>query len=410
MLTDTAIQKQKPKDKPYRLSDRDGLYLLIEPTGKKKWQFRFTWETDGKKQRPWQSLGSYPLVTLRQARALALESRVLLEKGINPIHYRKDVAAKEKAVSNDLSASHSASELSFKQVYDEYCRFKSTSHGQSKPAWQYDTLKKHNERFYNFVLPVLGEVPIQGISESDLRDVLLAIQDHGTLVNRNKVKTVFNGLFDYAAGKGYIKNNIAALIPKSVFVKHEPKNYKHVTTEQEFSSVVRKLKNIKASYEVVQAIRFALLVFLRPVNVVSLQWNQIDFENRLITISAEEMKQSRDFIIPISTQVHRVLDDMLSLTGHTDFVFYSPYSTGKPISRDSLGNALRRNGITEISPHGFRHTASTILHERGYGTDAIELQLSHVIGGVKGVYNKAQYLEQRREMMQDWGNYIDSLL
>lgn len=409
MLTDTAVQKLKPKDKPYRKSDRDGLYILVEPTGRKKWQFRFTWDVDNKKQRPWQSLGSYPAVSLRQARTLALDSRALLEQGINPIQHRKLKPDAEKSMSDSLNASQQPKGLSFKEVYDEYCKFKSTAHGQSKPAWQYDTLKKHNERFHNYVLPVLGKALVQDITESDLRDVLLAIQEHGTLVNRNKVKTVFNGLFDYAAGKGYIKNNIAALIPKSVFVKHEPKNYKHVTTEQEFLEVVRKLKNINASYEVVQAIRFALLVFLRPVNVVSLRWEQIDFENRLITISAEEMKQSRDFMIPISIQVNRILSDMLSLTGHSDFVFYSPYSTGKPISRDSLGNALRRNGITEISPHGFRHTASTILHERGYSSDAIELQLSHVIGGVKGVYNKAQYLEQRREMMQDWGDYVDNV-
>lgn len=404
MLTDTAIQKLKVKQKPYREVDRDGLYLLIEPTGKKKWQFRFTWEENGKKKRPWQSLGAYPALSLKQARIRVLESKELLEKGINPIQYKKNLKLQ---VLEDAKQSKSATEkVLFKDVYDEFCNFKTTTHGQSKPSWNYDTLKKHNERFHNYVLPKLAAKPVDEITEADLRDVLLAIQAHGTLVNRNKVKTVFNGLFDYAAGKGYIPNNIAALIPKSVFVKHQPKNFKHVTTDQEFKVVLKKIANMNGTFEVIQAIKLSMHIFLRPANVASLLWSQIDFENRLITIEAEQMKQERDFIVPLSYQVIELLKSIHELTGYSSYVFNSPYSNGKPISRDSLGNALRRNGIHEISPHGVRHTASTILNEKGYSSDAIEIQLSHIIGGVRGVYNKAQYLDQRREMMQDWSNFV----
>lgn len=407
MLTVTAIKNLKPKEKAYRQLDRDGLYLLVEPTGQKKWQYRFTWEAAGKKTRPWQSLGSFPTVSLEKAREMAFESKKLLASGINPIHHKQE--RKAEAVSKQKAIQEHAQRMSFKECYDEYCRFKTTVHGNTKAAWQYDTLKKHNERFSNYVLPLIGDKAVEDLTEADLRDVLLKIQAHGTLVNRNKVRTVFNGLFDYAAGKGYIKHNIARLIPNSVFVKHEPENFKHVTTEVEFANVVKQIFSINATFEVKKAVELALLVFMRPSNVAGLKWSQVDFEQRMITIEAEEMKKRREFLIPLSDQAIGILEQLQPLTAHSSFVFHSPYGTGKPISRDSLSNALRRNGVTEISPHGMRHTASTLLHEKGFNSDAIELQLSHVISGVRGVYNKAQYIEQRKQMMQSWSDFVYAL-
>jgi integrase len=405
MLTVTKINSLKPKDKPYREADRDGLYLLVEPAGQKKWQFRFSWEEAGNKSRPWQSLGSFPAIGLEKARQLAQISHQLLAEGINPIqHAKKQKIERENEV---LHQKVQLARMTFSDCYDEYCHFKTIPRGDAKAAWHFDTLKKHNERFKNFVLPVLGDCFLEDVTEANLRDVLLSIQEHGTLVNRNKVRTVFNGMFDYAVGKGYIKHNIAKLIPNSVFVKHEATHFKHVTSDEDFAEVVRGVYDIQALFEVKQALKLALFTFLRPSNVAGLKWSQVDIDAKLITISASEMKMSREFVIPLATQALTLLEEIHPFTGHTPYVFYSPNSTGKGISRDSLSNALRRNGMTQISPHGLRHTASTLLHEKGFSSDAIELQLSHVIGGVRGVYNKARYLDQRREMMQAWADMID---
>ncbi|MEA3404425.1 MAG: site-specific integrase [Pseudomonadota bacterium] len=153
----------------------------------------------------------------------------------------------------------------------------------------------------------------------------------------------------------------------------------------------------------------ALLIFTRPGEVAKLKWSEVDLENRQIVKEASAMKMKRVFVIPLSNQAVSILESLMPYTGHTDYVFYSSYRTGRPISTESLGNALRRNGIDEINPHGFRHTASTALNEMGFDADEIELQLSHVVKGTRGVYNKAEKIPQRMKLMQAWANHLDEL-
>lgn len=413
-LTDVQIKAFKPEKKRYLKPDGEGLNLAVSPKGLKSWVFRyrFNGKADMLTLAPYGTKSSQ--LTIKQARLAKDNAKVLIARGINPKLHKEELLAvdvieaiHQKKSSEDASPNKA---VTFSDLYDEYCRFKTLEIGGRKPAWEYGTLKKHNERFQKYVLPMLSDKAVNELTEDDLERCLLAVQEHGALVSRNKIRTVFNGMFDYAKGRKYITRNIAKYISDSLFVKHQEKHYKHVTTESEIKGIVRSIYAMSASYEVKQCIKLGLLIFARPSEVSQLKWSHVDLEQSLITKPAIEMKKNnRDHVIPLSKQAKGILEEMWPLTGHTGFVFYSPYGTGKPISTNSLSNSLRRNGINEIHPHGFRHTASTMLNEMGFDQDAIELQLSHVIGGVRGVYNKAQKLSDRSHMMQVWSDYIEKL-
>lgn len=408
MLTDTKVKNFKPNDKPYRKLDGNGLYLLVEPNGRKKWQFRFSWMVGSKKKRPWQSLGPYPQVSLREARKLSLESQQLVNDGINPIEQAR--AQKQQEIEQRLESESKESKRLFVDVYKEYCDFKTKSRGDSPPEWKYYTLKKHNERFYNHVIPFIGDCEFDQIKEPDLREILINIESRGTLSIRDKVRTVFNGLFSWAHGHDYIDTNVSLLIPKAIFAKRKTKNFRHVTTKADLGIVVNKIDNMQCSYEIKAACKFLVYIFVRPGNVSSLRWDQVDLENNLVEFSDEDMKSDKRFLVPLSLQAKKILENIYEITGYSDYVFFSPYSSlNQPIARDSILNTMKKNGIENTTSHGFRHAASTILHEMGVHSDALEVQLSHVIPGVKGVYNKAEYFEERVKMMQDWADLVDSL-
>lgn len=398
-LTDTAIRKAKAMGKTQKMPDGKGLRLEITPAGSKIFKYRF--KIQGKDSDF--VIGEYPTISLAEARVLRDEARALVKQGINPNDQRRKQKAEDQAelVKPDL--------MTFKQLYDEFAQFKTTSFGDREPDWQEDTLHKHDLRFNKHVFPVLGDKPLIHITEDDLEDCLLQVQNHGTLVNRNKIKTVFNLLFKYAKGKRYIDRDIAKYVSDALFVKHESKHYKHVTTESDLKSLLVKLSSIKATYEVRSCLELAMLTFARPNEVAGLKWSEVNFAENYIEKEAGSMKQRRSFIIPLSTQSLNILELLHPVTSHTDYVFYSSYGTGRSISTASLTNALRRNGIGEVNPHGFRHTASTALNELGFNADEIELQLSHVIQGVRGVYNKAEKLKQRFALMQAWADYLDTL-
>lgn len=402
-LTDTAIKKSKPNGKVQKLSDGQGLRLEISKAGTKIFKYRF--KLNGRDSD--YVIGEYPQVSLLEARRLRDESRALVKKGINPNTHKRQKQEEQEALQKQ--AIQESNLMTFRQLYEEFCEFKTTSFGDRTPDWRIDTLHKHNLRFEKHVLPTLGSRPVRDITEDDLEDCLLAIQEHGTLVNRNKIKTVFNMLFKYAKGKRYINRDTAKYVSDALFVKHEAKHYKHVTTKEELKAVIKKLKVIRATYEVRQCIHLALLIFTRPSEAAKLKWAEVDIENRQIIKESGAMKMKKSFVIPLSNQALAIITDLVPLTGHTEYVFFSSYGTGRSISTESLGNALRRNGIDEINPHGFRHTASTALNEMGYDADEIELQLSHVVKGTRGVYNKAEKLVQRSKLMQAWADYLDKL-
>lgn len=403
MLTDAKIRKLKPKAKAYKEVDTNGLYISTSPKGKKV--FRYDYQHPQTKKRQTLTIGEYPIIGLQKARNLRDDAKTLLASGIDPSRHKKQQQTEQlRRLAEEAKQSQL---MTLEDLYQEYCTFKTTSFGGNKPAWQANTLKKHNERFNNFVFPNYGALAVQDITENELEACLLAIQDHGTLVNLTKVKTVFNGMFDYAKGKRYIKRNVAKYITASIFAVHKSTPYKHLTSPKDIKQLMINLDGLRGTYEVKQCLKFLLYVFCRPNEASSLLWREVDLKNKII--NKETSKMGKPFVIPLGRQVIAILEDMHPLTGHTGYVFYSNSGTGKPISIESLSSALRKNGINNINPHGFRHTASTALNNQGFNADVIELQLSHTIGGVRGVYNKAEKLEARAKMMQAWADYLDGL-
>lgn len=420
-FTDKRLQTFKATEKKQRIADpgTTGLYFVIEPlkSGQtltancsKSFIYRYTFDGVNKQI----TLGKYPALGLAEARRKTLEMQKLIIDGFDPKQLR-DTAKEERqqAVSVQQAASEA---VTFKQAYEEYCRFKTTSPATNqKPAWTYETLKKHNNRVYNYVMPVLGERPLAGITTKDLQEVLLAVQAHGTLANRDKLKTLFGGLFDYCyhsytdplTQSPLLTHNIALHISKALFPPKQVTHYAHVTETDQLSTIVKQIDAMAVTYEVRQALRLQTMLFLRPVNITSMEWAQVDLEKAVVTYTAEQMKMRKPFKTTLPKQAVALLRELQAVTGHSRYVFLSPYGgAGKPIGRDALSNALRSNGVA-LATHGFRHTASTILHSMKFMHEAIEAQLSHTTKGVAGTYNQSDYLEERRIILQAWADLID---
>jgi integrase len=413
VFTDSFIKTFKATEGRVLKADggMKGLILEVMPSGTKF--FRFRYKFDG--NRKMMTLGEYPALSLKTARQYVNDARELLASNTDPIEAKKK--AKEGRLTQAEASQADRKKQSFKQAYDAFCKFKTTVFGDNKPTWNYKTLKKHNERFSNYVLPIMGARLLEDLTEVDLEECLLAIQAHGTLSNRDKVRTVLNGLFGWAYGQRYAHNqerwisrNVSKYISDDVFHKHASKQYKHLTEPKEIKELLVQLGDLRATLEVKTAVQLAVHIFVRPSNVVGMRWEQVDFEEGVIRYHLDEMKMDKAFILPMSQQVVAMLKEIEPLTGHSDYVFLSPRgSAGKPISRDSLSNSFRRNGIVNVQPHGLRHTASTALNNLGFNGDVIELSLAHVTGGVRGIYNKSDRLEQRKELMGAWSDYLEGL-
>lgn len=403
MLTSLQIKGFKPLNTIYRKADINGLYLTIYPNGNKKWEFRFNSPILNKRRTL--RVGDFQYLSLSDARSEVIKFNQMLEQGIDPI---------EEKQSRQFDIQQQAEEqfqfdnrINFSQLYHEFVVFCTSSFGGSQPRWMPYTQQKHDERFSNHVLPFIGAMAVEDITEEHITSILLAIQERGTLSIRDKVKQVLSAVFQYGFDKKYCQKDVMKFLPVSIFAKQEVKHFKHLTTDSELSEFLYQTSNIQASFEVVCAIRLGIMFFLRPSELVGLRWEDIDFHEGVAVVFSTKIQKSH--VVPLSNQAKEVLTMLYGLTGHSPYVFLSSYGNGNHISRDSLGNALRRAGIVNIHPHGFRHTASTMLNNMGFGSDAIELQLSHKTQGVRGIYNKAQKLDERRSLMQAWSDHLQKL-
>ena len=382
----------------------DNLYLFVTTKNKKRWEYRYK---TLKGSYTFKKLGYLSDLTVAQAIMEVERKNAVLAKGIDPFIHQSHV----------IVAGSQADEVvrkTFQEVYEEFCEFKRAY------AWKEDTLKKHNCRFHKHVLPFVGHKYMEEVKVDELVGVLLTIQGQGVFNVRDKILNTLKGMYDWALAKKYESGesltdlNYATLVPKALFHPKKNKNFRHVTKKHEYKKLVKKVYSIKkARPETKACLKMALHLFTRPGEIAGLKWSQIDFENREIDFSAEQMKMDREFLVPISNQVLRDLIELKSISGHTDYVFLSSYRQGdrKPISTGTLTSVLKNNNIMEASAHGFRHCASTLLREElEYGDAEIEAQLSHHIGGVNGVYNKSQYMKVRVPMMQDWSDFIEKQL
>ena len=387
MLTDTKIRNLKRKDKLYRIADSEGLTLEINPNGSKLWRHRYRFNNKATMM----SLGPYPLVTLLSARQARNKNKQLLLQGINPKQIKE------------------AAKISNKKTFEEmFLKWINKNKDQWSLGYVEDTIQRAN----NYLMPKLGNLPIDDIKSSEIRNLLLKIQETGKLDMLKKVKSILNGVFKFSVGMDVIKINPVRDLPSEIFKKKPEKHYATITDPKEIPWLLNKLEEHKGGYEVRAALVMAPHVFLRPSELTGMLWNEVDFDAKLIRINKERMKLKRIHIVPMSQQVFKSLQNLRNVNVDSDYVFPSPRNINKPITSDALRLALRRVDVKmdKITPHGFRSMASTRLNEMGYNADLIEIQLSHSQANkVRAAYNHAEYLQERITMMQEWSNYLDSL-
>lgn len=399
-LTNLAITKAKSKDKSYKLSDAGGLYLQVNPSGSRVWKYDF--RINGK--RGTFTIGNYPEYPLKEAREHHLTARKLVSKGSNPTESK----AKSRLVAelSEKRFSSFAKEWVAKQNYAE-----STKHDLEI-------------RLEKNIYPKLDKKPVTQFTTLELLEILLEVTDRGareTAVRlANVIRRVFNELLILRLVEYNPAQGLAELLPKPN--PREKGNFAHVTCPEQLKILLLGIHSPSNRQDPVTscALKLMPLVFLRPKNIRFLKWEYIDFEANLITIPAEEMKRPFDMKVPLASQAIDILLEVKPITGKFEHVFVTSHGRPKPMSESTTTNALKRiidpatgepYGTGFMTSHGFRHTASTLLNERGYSPDAIELQLSHINKDrIRATYNKAQLMDERTRMMQDWANFIYSLL
>jgi len=386
MLTDIKVRNLKAKDKLYRTADSHGLTIEVNPSGSKLWRHRYRFNGKAKMM----SLGGYPEVSLLDARQARDINKQLLKQDINP----------QQSKATTLSV-----KSTFKDMFVKWLDFK-------KDGWTAGYVDDTLQRANSYLIPTLGKLLVEDIKSSDMRVLLLKIQDTGKLDMLKKVKGIANGVFGYSVGMDIITVNPVRDLPSDIFKKIPVKHYATITAPKEIANLLDKLDKHLGSKEVNTALKLAPHLLLRPSELTGLLWSEVDFDEKLIRISADRMKMKRIHIVPLSKQVFASLKTLSQHETVSRCVFPSQRDVNIPITPDALRSAIRGLGIEkdEFTTHSFRSMASTRLNELGYKGDVIEIQLSHAQKDkVRSAYNHAEYLPERKVMMQQWSNYLDKL-
>lgn len=388
-LTDTTIRNAKPQNKQYKLTDEKGMYLLVNKAGK---YFRLDYRFAGKRKTL--ALGVYPAVKLAEAREKRDDARKMIANGIDPGQVRKV----QKSIQIEQT------ENSFEAIAREW-------HGKYSSKWADSHAKKIIRRLELYIFPWLGSRPIAEITPPELLAILRRIESQGILETAHRAQQNSGQVFRYAIATGRAERD------PSVDLRGALTPAKHVrmatiTEPKKIGELLRAIDGYEGTSVAKCALKLAPLVFVRPGELRHAEWVEIDLDAAEWRIPAEKMKMKDPHIVPLSSQAVEVLCEIIPITGKGQYVFPSVRTNSRPMSENTVLAALRRMGFTkeEMSGHGFRAMASTVLHEQGWPSDIIERQLAHAErNSIKAAYNHAQHLPERRKMMQAWADYLDAL-
>ncbi|WP_272525600.1 tyrosine-type recombinase/integrase [Providencia sp. PROV196] len=385
LLTDIQIRKAKPKDKVYTLNDGNGLSLLIEPNGSKGWRFRYRFAGKPKMI----SFGVYGQISLADARRKRDKAKKQLSDGIDPSDARKSEKITQKY----------AAENTFKAVAIEW-------HASKCSTWSKGYASEILRCFENDVFPFIGSRPIDQLAPLELLAVLQKIEKRGALEQASKIRRRCGEVFRYAVITGRAKYNPAPDL-SGAMNKPETKHFPFLQ-ESEIPDFVKALNNYQGSKITKYATQLLMLTGVRTVELRFAEWSEFDFENALWEIPKERMKKRRPHLVPLSPQVLEILDKLKVISGNYSLLFPGRNDARKPISDASINKVIAKIGYKgRLTGHGFRHMMSTILHEKGFDSAWIELQLAHVDkNSIRGIYNHALYLESRVNMMKFYSNYL----
>lgn len=385
-LTDTALRSARGRDRPYKMFDGGGMYLLVNPDGSRYWRLKYRF--NGKEKLL--SLGVYPDDTLALARDRRKKYRELLSDKVDPGQAKK----KEKREAL-LSATNS-----FEAVAREW-------HGKQKQWTSYHSKQVIKSLEAN-VFPALGSQPIKDISPADVLDALRPIEARGALEIAQRVLQRCSAVFRYGIATSRLRNNPAADLKGAL--QSPPKNhYPHLKAD-ELPEFLDRLQKYDGEKKTQLAIKLLMLTFVRTGELRAAKWSEFNLEEKLWRIPAERMKMGVEHLVPISRQALVVLAELQEITGNYDLLLPGRSNIRKPISENTILYGIYRMGYRgRMTGHGFRSVASTYLNEEGFDSDAIERQLAHgEKNKVRAAYNKAKYLDERKEMMQAWADFIDA--
>ena len=400
LLQDIAIKSAKSDSKDYRMTDGDGLYLIIKTTGAKWWRFDYTF--NGKRNTL--SLGTYPDTGLKSARRKASDVRVLLSENIDPSQTRKNdkTIVIQNKQNNERITAGLAVIGSFEDVALQW--LESTIH-----LTKSQTHIKKASRIKTYALPLLGTKAIQEIKASDILAVLKPLIDKRQLETAHRLHSEISAIFAYGIVHNYTDYDPAQPVAKQIPAQ-KVKHRAAIIDPKQVGQLLRDMYAYQGTYVVQMALRLSPLLFQRPGEIRQMLWSDID----LVAQEWRPYISKTDFhhIVPLSHQALEILHDIKKLTGNNQYVFPSSRGNGRPMSDGTIRTALITLGYdsTIQTAHGFRTIASTLLNEQGWSPDAIERQLAHAPrDAVRAAYNRAQYLDERRRMMQSWADYLDSL-
>lgn len=393
-LSFPQADKAKPKATEYKMSDGLGLHLLVTPSGGKLWRFQYRFA--GKQKTL--AIGAFPDISISDARDQRDSARKELAKGIDPGEIKKNLRKEREA---KIAVDSNTFELIARRW-----------HQHKKPEWS----TKHSDRLLHRlemdIFPSIGKRPIVDIKRSELVGELRRISAR-TVETAIRLKSAFYGIFRYALDEGLIDQNPAGDL-KGIVPRVKTQHMSAPTQPKKVAELVKTIYGFtKATFITRCALRLAPLVFIRPGELRSAEWSEFDLDGSVWNIPGEKMKMRKPHLVPLSKQAVMILREIYELTGQGKYVFCGHRSPTKFMSENTVNQALRRMGFEkdEISGHGFRAMARTLLHEvLGFLPDPIEAQLAHAVPDRLGMaYNRTQFIDERKRMMQAWADYLDGM-
>ncbi|CNE77534.1 tyrosine-type recombinase/integrase [Yersinia mollaretii] len=390
-LTDTKARNAKPQEKAYQLQDGNGLYLDVRPSGVKTWRYRY-WITPTKDGR--YTIGSYPAVSLAEARRLREWAREQVKNGIAP--------KEAKAVERDIAKAENAN--TFEIVAKEWLDKKGEH-------WAKNSKNQITGFMYNDIFPAIGAMPMREINASHILKIIRDLESRGAKSVAVKVRQWCSAVFCYGVATLRADSDPAAALRGAIIV---PKTeHSRPLTGDELRDYYLRLDSSTGNQATIIALRILPLVFVRQAELRSAEWSHIDFDNAEWVIPPELMKMGRMHRVPLSAPVISLLNELKKITGNMRWLFPNTRLNNTYMGSSTLNRAIVQLGYarTVITTHDFRATASTRLHEMGYRHDVIERQLAHVEKNrVSAAYNHAEYMPERKELMEDWGRWVTGLL
>lgn len=386
-LTDTALKALKPKQKAYVVSDSRSLYAEVLPTGAIVWRFRY--RLNGRREKL--TLGKYPALTLKNARLKRDEAAQLVAMGQSPAQKKQ----RDKVAGPEDTTVAEFAERFFKDI-------------QERDRKDSTMPRRYLEKD---ILPYIGEKPIKEITAEDVRSVIWKKKEQGFDAAAGQVRGLLKRMLDYAVTGGLLNHNPVAALPMRHVYRAVARDRALTTAEvQVFLRAVR-ASNIRRQFKL--AFHLILATLVRKSELMLAQWKDVHLDSAEWHVPAENSKTGKPHIVYLSKQGLALFKELRTLAGNSDWVLPGRGTLKKPFARNALNKALtvslQDQPIPVFTIHDLRRTASTLLHENGWASDVVEKALNHTIGGVRGVYNRAEYADQRKQMLQFWSDYLDRL-